>query len=144
MKAACLQFLRNVNEYKYTGSSLAPAFADLKKACESRRWAMEASMVTEAGLVQWVSDLETAWNTFGTKSKPVVGRDNSVRSQHPDDDNLRAFVTTQITACKAKAEEMQQYRHHEKSQRRTNIEQKSLFPSVTLEDMRACLDRISS
>ena len=34
--------------------------------------------------------------------------------QHPDDNNLRAYVDTQITLCKVEAVKMQQYRKVER------------------------------
>jgi hypothetical protein len=115
MKAECLKHLRNICDYKYPAhGNLATAFAALQKACSSRRWALESSMETEAGLEQWVSVLDAAWETFKEKSAPVRGRDGSVMPQHPDDNNLRAYVNTQITLCKVEAAKMQQYRKVER------------------------------
>jgi hypothetical protein len=110
LKAACLACLRNVCNYQYTGN-LATALKTLQEKCMSRRWAMESSMETEAGLVQWITELDAALVEFQKATKPERGRDGSVMPQHPDEDNLRAFVDAQIASCKNKALKMQALVH---------------------------------
>ena len=78
-------------------SLLAEQFKTLQAACENRRWAMESSMETEAGMVQWISELDAALAGFQKATRP--------------EDNLRINVDKQIAASKAKAVEIKQSLH---------------------------------
>ncbi len=69
LKSECLTFLRNVCNHKYEGE-LAEQFKKLKSTCESRRWAMESSMETEADMVQWISELDAALAAFQKATRP--------------------------------------------------------------------------
>ena len=109
MKAECLECLRKVCNYEYTGM-FKDALKALQAECETLRWGRESSMETVAGLEQWVSALDTAWTAFKNESKPVRGRDGSVMPEHPDDQKLRAFVDAQISESKTKTVEMQKYK----------------------------------
>ncbi len=110
LKAECLTFLRNVCNHKYEGD-LAEQFNTLQVACESRRWAMESSMETEAGLVRWLSELDAALVAFQKATNPIRGRDGSEMPTPLKDRNLRAYVDNQIASSKAKAVEMQKSLH---------------------------------
>ena len=92
LKAECLTPLRNVCNHEYEGE-LAAQFKSLQAACESRRWNLESSMETEAGMVQWISELDAALAAFQRATRP--------------EDNLRIYVDKQIAASKAKAVDMQ-------------------------------------
>ena len=123
MKAECLKHLTNICDYKYPAyGDLATALKALQTACEGRRWALESSMETEAGLEQWVSELDTAWSAFKKKSEPAWGRDGSVMPQSDNDNNLRAYVDTQITLCKVEAVKIQQYRKVEREEKHEKTE----------------------
>ena len=96
LKAECLTPLRNVCNHEYEGE-LAAQFKTLQAACESRRWNLESSMETEAGMVLWISALDAALAAFQRATRP--------------EDTLRIYVDKQIAASKAKADEMRWYLH---------------------------------
>ncbi len=93
LKAECLAPLRNVCNHEYEGE-LAALFKTLQAACESRRWNLESCMETEAGMAQWISELDAALAAFQNDTRP--------------EDTLRVYVDKQIAASKKKAVEMQQ------------------------------------
>ncbi len=93
LKAECLTPLRNVCNHEYEGE-LAAQFKELQAACESRRWNLESSMQTEAGMAQWISELNAALAAFQRATRP--------------EDTLRVYVDKQIAASEATALEIKQ------------------------------------
>ncbi len=139
MKDECLKFLRNVSDYQYTGDEFEVLVA-FKKECETRTRRMEASMQTETRLVQWVSELDTAKQTFNRKAGYCTyGRDRSVMPGKKNE--MLAYIDTQITSCKAKVADMLKFiqKHQVKE---ASMVQNSVCPTATLRDMRACLDAL--
>ncbi len=96
LKAKCLEPLRNVCDHRYEGE-LAAQFKKLQAACESRRWNLESSMQTEAGMAQWISELDAALTAFQNATRPG--------------DTLRVYVDKKIAANKTTAAKMQQSLH---------------------------------
>jgi hypothetical protein len=71
LKTRCLACLEEVMKCKYTGP-LAEALKAFQSGYEARRWwVMEASMVTEAGIQAWVSQLDTDYTKFTKDSEPT-------------------------------------------------------------------------